>query len=527
MSNNQENSASAIAEAEKYLQKGQHEKSLKACVRALEADPSNYKAYELRWNILCKIMSGEEARKTIEPEIESILTKHPETPDMLNAVYWGYMYLPGRTKNVPESLFTRMLQYPGTQASLSALDGLAEHSSNPRETWEYKQRIIDEFTIEDVPQPSWYVTAYSEMFRLAEQNRSLASDEYLNELLERYLQDYLVYCRRNQWPFQLAYTQAAEWRIKLSIKLDKALEILELSYARLKEKEEQEWIERYGFGVNIEYAQNEITRLQGQIFLKKEQWKEAYDAIKSTAPPYLTSLGNRFKEDTITYFFQLGRTAEGMGQLDIAIQYYTNAHFAPKPHMEACAGLERVYQTQHGSLEGIDAFLKEAEAEYRKREDQECEVIRQNLIKENINKEAADFTLENLEGKTFTLSAMRGKVILLDIWASWCGPCIRAIPEVEKVYEHFRNVDDVVIWGVNSGETPEKVRAFLEEHHPPWPILLDRNREVRSAYNIEGIPTFALIDKEGHWQYARLGYSEWLGQELIWLVEELQFEQGD
>ncbi|MBM3240741.1 TlpA family protein disulfide reductase [Candidatus Poribacteria bacterium] len=149
-------------------------------------------------------------------------------------------------------------------------------------------------------------------------------------------------------------------------------------------------------------------------------------------------------------------------------------------------------------------------------------MIRQNLIKEKIDKEAADFTLENLEGKTFTLSAMRGKVILLDIWASWCGPCIRAIPEVEKVYEHFHNVDDVVIWGVNSGETPEKVRAFLEEHQPPWPILLDRNREVRSAYNIEGIPTFALIDKEGHWQYARLGYSEWLGQELIWLVEELQ-----
>ncbi|MBM3240740.1 hypothetical protein FJZ31_31030 [Candidatus Poribacteria bacterium] len=368
MYNNQENSALAIAEAEKYLQKGQHEKSLKACARALEADPSNYKAYELRWNILCKIMSGEGARKTMESEIESILTKHPETPDMLNAVYSGYMYLPGRTQNVPESLFTKMLQYPGTKAYLSALVGLAERSQDASEKLEYNRRIIDEFTISNAPMLSWYIMAYQELLRLAEQNRSLASDEDLDELIERYLQDYLAYCRRNQWPFQLAYTQVAEWRIKLSVKLDKALEILEDAERRLKEKEEQEWIEGYGLGVNIEFAQNEITRLQGQIFLKKEQWKEAYDAIKSTAPPYLTSLGNRFKEDTITHFFQLGMVAEGMGQLDIAIQYYTNAHFAPKPHTKACAGLERVYQTQHGSLEGVDAFLKEAEAFYRKRE---------------------------------------------------------------------------------------------------------------------------------------------------------------
>jgi peroxiredoxin len=184
--------------------------------------------------------------------------------------------------------------------------------------------------------------------------------------------------------------------------------------------------------------------------------------------------------------------------------------------------LERIYQAQHGSLEGFDAFLKAAESEYRVREVEEREMIRQNLTKEKLDQESTDFSLKTVDGQTFTLSEMRGKVVLLDVWASWCGWCIRATPEVKKVYEQFRAADDVVTLGVNDGEHPEKVRSFLEEHQFPWPILLDRNREVHSAYKIEGIPSFILIDKKGRWQYTSRGYSEWLGQELIWLVEALR-----
>jgi len=66
------------------------------------------------------------------------------------------------------------------------------------------------------------------------------------------------------------------------------------------------------------------------------------------------------------------------------------------------------------------------------------------------------------------------------------------------------------------------VRAFLEKHQPPWTILLDPNREVHNGYDIQGIASFVVIDKAGRWQYAPSGYSEWLGQELIWLIEALQ-----
>ena len=95
------------------------------------------------------------------------------------------------------------------------------------------------------------------------------------------------------------------------------------------------------------------------------------------------------------------------------------------------------------------------------------------------------------------------------------------IPEVEVVYERFSKVDDVVIWGISDGETPQKVREFLHQYQPPWPVLLDPHRQVKKAYQIEGIPTFILIDKERNWQYSFIGLDLISGQPLIWMIEAL------
>ena len=142
-----------------------------------------------------------------------------------------------------------------------------------------------------------------------------------------------------------------------------------------------------------------------------------------------------------------------------------------------------------------------------------------------LNKKAAHFSLETLEGETYALSEARGKVVLLDVGASWCGPCNMMIPEVKLVYERFSKSDDVAIWGINSGETPEDVQKFLEEHQPLWPILLDRRKEVGKAYGIKGIPFFILIDKAGNWQYSFLGANLINGQPLIWMIESLLGDQ--
>ena len=481
-----------------------------------------------RWRLIAEMFSEADAKKTIPPEIESLMRIHPETSEVLYTAYRGYISLPGGIKNVPNSLFDKMLQYPKTEAYLSALLGLAERSEDACQKWHYYQRVIDECTISDGPS-SWYWGAYERMLWLAKEDRSLASDDYLDELIDRCLQVHLAYCKETQQYFGWAYTEAVKYRLKFNIRLDKALETLEHAEIRLGEEEEQRWIveweQRWLVEPNkgyVEKAYKEISRLRAEISFRQERWREAHDGLLANAPDYLESLSERFSKDTINYFYMLGRSAEGIGEWEKARRYYTAAHFAPTPHAEARAGLERIHhQIEQRSTDTFEVLLKDAEVEYRSQEEADREKIRQNLITNRLNKKAKDFRLQTLQGETYTLSAMSGKIVLLEIGDSHTKVHNRAIREVKLVYERFSKNDDVVVWGINDDVNSHQVREFIDGHQVPWPILLDPHGEVRKAYQIIGIPCCIVIDKVGNWQYICRDLDPISGQPLIWLIEAL------
>ncbi|MDE0017564.1 MAG: sigma-70 family RNA polymerase sigma factor [Candidatus Poribacteria bacterium] len=517
--NQQQNLATQITN---HHRSGEFDKALEISARVLESNPANLEAYSSRWRLIGEMFPEEEARKKICPEIEYTLRTQPETSEVLDTAYWGYMSLPNRTKNVPNSLFDQMLRYPRTQVYLTALLGLAERSEDASHQWHYYQRVIDECTASDVPGNSWYFGAYEHMlWLLAEEDRSLASDDYLDELIDRYLKVRLSYCKETQQYFGLAYIEAVEWRLKFNNRLDKVYEILERAEIRLGEAEEQKWLVEHNKG-SVEKAYKKISRLRAEISFQQERWKEAYDGLVANAPDYLESPSERFSEDTTNYFYMLGRSAEGMGDWETARRSYADAHFAPTPHVEARAGLERVYdQIERGSTDTFEAFLKAAETEYRIREDADREKIRQRLITSGLNRKAPGFCLQTLQGETYTLSAMSGKIVLLDIGSSRTRVHNRQIPEVKIVYERFSKNDDVVILGINDDITTHQVRKFINGHQVPWPILLDPNAEVRKAYQIIGIPCVILIDKVGNWQYICRDLDPISGQPLIWMIEAL------
>ena len=251
---------------------GEFDKALEISARALESDPVDLEVYDFRWRLIAEMFSEADAKKKIRPEIESLLSTHPETPELLNSAYWGYMELPGRTKNVPSSLFDKMLQYPQTKIYQAALLGLAEQSEDVHQKWHYYQRIIDECTASDVPELSWYCFTHKDMLELAEADRSLASDDYLDELIDRYLKAHLSYCQETQQWFGWAYTESVEWRLKLNNRLDKALETLERAEIRLAEAEEQEWLVENNEG-SVEEERKNISRLRAEIYLRQERWR--------------------------------------------------------------------------------------------------------------------------------------------------------------------------------------------------------------------------------------------------------------
>ncbi len=117
---------------------------------------------------------------------------------------------------------------------------------------------------------------------------------------------------------------------------------------------------------------------------------------------------------------------------------------------------------------------------------------------------APNFTLSNLDGEQVTLSDLRGQVVVLNFWATWCGPCRVEMPEFETVYGKWKG-QGVVILGINVFEDPSRVSGAAAEMGITFPILLDREGQVAQSYEILGYPTTFLIDRDGIIQGLQIG----------------------
>ncbi len=108
---------------------------------------------------------------------------------------------------------------------------------------------------------------------------------------------------------------------------------------------------------------------------------------------------------------------------------------------------------------------------------------------------APDFTLTDFDGNSVQLSTLRGKVVLLDFWATWCGPCRYDMPFVQQLYEELKP-QGLEVFGVNA-EGNNKAVSYLNQFGYTFPTLIDRSMDVARLYNISAIPTFIVIDRQG------------------------------
>ena len=115
-----------------------------------------------------------------------------------------------------------------------------------------------------------------------------------------------------------------------------------------------------------------------------------------------------------------------------------------------------------------------------------------------------DFTLYDQYGEAHTLSEYKGKVVFLNIWATWCPPCKEEMPHIEELYEEYnKNQDDVVILGVASPNlgregSEDHIKEFLEENNYTFPVVLDENASMVYGYGISAFPSTFIINKEGY-----------------------------
>jgi peroxiredoxin len=119
----------------------------------------------------------------------------------------------------------------------------------------------------------------------------------------------------------------------------------------------------------------------------------------------------------------------------------------------------------------------------------------QKLEADDARRQHADFTLEDLHGTKWTLKELSGKVVVVNFWATWCPPCRKEIPDLETLYNRFKNQGLVIL--AISDEDPGKVKPFIAQEKVSYPILLDPGRKVNELFEVEGIPKSFVYDRAG------------------------------
>jgi thiol-disulfide isomerase/thioredoxin len=131
-----------------------------------------------------------------------------------------------------------------------------------------------------------------------------------------------------------------------------------------------------------------------------------------------------------------------------------------------------------------------------------------------VGKKAPSLGTKLLDGTPFDLAEYEGKVVVLDFWATWCGPCVRALPELIENMSGFSN-EEAVLVAVNQGEGKKVITQFLKNKKlTDLSVAMDKNQKIGKDYQVQGIPKTVVIDQEGVIRHVHVGFSSGMGKRL-------------
>ena len=119
--------------------------------------------------------------------------------------------------------------------------------------------------------------------------------------------------------------------------------------------------------------------------------------------------------------------------------------------------------------------------------------------------EAPDFTLKSLDGGNLRLAEYRGQVVLINFWASWCGPCRQEMPLLDRLHHRYEDTGFAVL-GINVEGDSDSAQEIVDKTKVTFPILIDDGQKVSELYSLEAMPSTVVVDRDGVIRYVHLGY---------------------
>lgn len=241
------------------------------------------------------------------------------------------------------------------------------------------------------------------------------------------------------------------------------------------------------------YFTNDYAKLLAKIGDNKQAFEKVKEAMQ---------YNRGRKEATITDFYlNIASKILSNNDLEKELEILVKNKMATANLLNT---LKEMYIQRNGSQKGYDTYLASLNSDHIKEK-------MQILKAEMINKAAPDFSLKDLSGATVSLKDLKGKIIVLDFWATWCGPCKASFPAMQTMVDKYKDDPTVKFLFIDTyerGENKERAaRDYMTEKKFTFQVLMDNLNEMAKSYDAKNIPAKYVIDKNGKMQFKSAGFS--------------------